>query len=279
MFGSVRPLTGADLHCLLTDGTGNSDNIIFHSLSGLTGPAAEAIRTKYSGNRLRWACKPLLISHLLQQGYDGVIYVDNDICFYSSPDFLFEELANKAMLLTPHYYPANPGHEPYWLEANFRVGLYNAGFIGASRAALPALDWWAGCCLYNLKKSYRRGLFDDQKYLDLLPVLFDAGIVKHKGCNVAGWNRIMSPRSVDGEGRIWLDAKWPLVFLHYNYYTIRQILNGSEPELKSSWMDYVTKLRAIKPDYDPSAEARFTMRDVWLYLRYFRYRLERLTER
>lgn len=279
LYDSLEGKTGADFHCLVTDGKAEAwKNGHLHGLEMLKGDTAEAIFRKYTGNKLRWACKSLFMLHLLET-YERVIYVDNDIAFYSSPDFLFEQLQEKSILLTPHFYPADPTHDQNWLEANYRVGLYNAGFIGASRRGADALRWWGQCCAYTIRKDYYRGLFDDQKYLDLFPVLFDGvEILKHKGCNVAGWNILTSPRNTDASGQVWLDGKWPLVFVHYNYYTIDCIQKGKDPGLQPHWQQYLEQLQHYAPGYS-AEEERISLRTRWAqYLDYARYRLGRLWE-
>ena len=165
------------------------------------------------------------------------------------------------------------------MEANLRVGLYNGGFVGAGKKGIPALEWWAKCCIYNIKKSYRRGLFDDQKYLDLLPVLFEnIHVLKHKGCNVAGWNIETSPRSLNEENKLILDRKWPLVFVHFNYYTIQAIVQKKDLLLETNWEEYLQLLLARNPQYNYQKEIRSVSRDMLLYFDYIRYRTARLGE-
>lgn len=207
--------------------------------------------------------------HLLDKGYDKVIYVDNDICFYESPDFLFDLLNENSVLLTPHYYLADPDQHQHWLEANFRIGLYNAGFIGINQDGKSSMQWWARCCAYNVKKASWRGLFDDQRYLDLLPVKFDrVHILKHRGCNVASWNVDQSPRSVNGDGKVVLSQRWPLVFIHFNGFTMRAISNGADPELRPFLDSYFGILKKFNPDFSSSDFTRYGSSDAFNYVRH-----------
>lgn len=206
---------------LLVDGKGQQTldhkNISFLRLEDLTVNGSKDIVDKYSRNqdKLRWALKSILLLQL-SESYNQVIYVDNDIFFFNTPQFLFDELTKSNILLTPHFYPSSPKENQTWLEANFRIGLYNAGFIGINKNAKTALEWWRDCCLYELKKSYWRGLFDDQKFLDLLPILFDnVKIIKHRGCNLAGWNDYIEL----GDNEV--------IFIHFNNYTIKKFANNS----------------------------------------------------
>ena len=196
-------------------------------------PAAGSIISQYSRSRdkLRWCLKPVFLRYLTEHKADKVIYVDNDIYFYGDYGFLFDKLESHNFLLTPHHYPRDPAREQNWLEANFKVGLYNAG-----------------CCAYRCEKNPLRGTFDDQKYLDLIPVIEEgAYIVRHKGCNVAEWNRTVIARS-EQNGKVLLDGKYPLIFIHYNGTTVRAIIEGAEPYLRGTFDIYLTNLKKYKPE-------------------------------
>ena len=193
------------------------ENINIFTLTDLKDHIGNQIIDKYKNNKdkLRWALKPVFLAHLLNETNE-VIYVDNDIYFYNDFSFLFHELKTNNILLTPHFYKINTFEDQNWLEANFRVGLYNAGFIGVNQQAILALNWWANCCLYNVKKVFWRGLFDDQKYLDLFPILFDkVKIIKEKGCNLAGWNYLNYHLKRESNGDLVIDDIDKLIFIHF----------------------------------------------------------------
>lgn len=244
------------LHVLVVDGREDvvHSRCKFWYLSDLSADTqAQKIITKYSSNadKLRWSLKPVFMKHLLSGSSDAlekVIYVDNDIFFYNDYKFLFDLLEQNNFLLTPHYYRNDPRSHQNWFEANFRVGLYNAGFVGASKTAVDGLNWWAECCLYRCEKNIFRGLFDDQKYLDLLPVIDSkTHIVRHQGCNVAGWNTEVCKRViVDNVVRI--NGEYPIVFIHYNDTTIREIVQGSDHVLSDSYSLYKQALTNYKVD-------------------------------
>lgn len=242
------------LHVLVIDGGKDFafKDCIFWELADLKGiPIGEEIVSKYKRDKdkLRWSMKPVFMKFLMQQGVsDKVVYLDNDLFFYFSSNFLFELLDTHSFLLTPHHYKNNPKRDQNWFEANFRVGLYNAGFVGASAAAINTLQWWADCCAYRCEKSAVRGLFDDQKYLDLVPVLEEtAHIMRHKGCNVAGWNTEVCKREVV-DGQVLIDGKYPVVFIHFNDTAIREIVSGSDEVLMNYYRNYVRTLKKYKPD-------------------------------
>jgi hypothetical protein len=213
-------------------------------------PLAAGIISRYrsSADKLRWCLKPVFLCYLTENKADKVIYVDNDIYFYDDYAFLFDLLDRYNFLLTPHNYPRDPAREQNWLEANFKVGLYNAGFVGVNKTAWKSLEWWAACCAWRCEKNPIRGAFDDQKYLDLIPVIEEkAHVLRHRGCNVAEWNRAVISRS-ERNGKVILDGEYPLIFIHYNGTTVRAIIEGSEPFLKNSFDTYLVHLKKYKPD-------------------------------
>ena len=163
----------------------------------------------------------------------------NDIYFFNDYRFLFQELESNDIILTPHFYPSSPITKQNWLEANFRVGLYNAGFLGINKSAKEALEWWADCCLYEMKKSYFRGLFDDQKYLDLFPILFNrVKILKHRGCNLAGWNDNIQLKQTE------------VIFIHFSPFTISKFKNKTN-YYHPLYLQYIKQLRTHNLNYKP----------------------------
>ena len=126
----------------------------------------------HSLDNFRWSMKPVVLNHLLSAGYEQAFFLDPDLYFFSDCTFLESHLMGNAVLLTPHWRSLRPEVD----EANFAClqtsGLFNAGFIGVSKAGRPAMDWWANACLYRCEKLPEEGLFVDQAYLDLLPAYF-----------------------------------------------------------------------------------------------------------
>lgn len=273
----------AMLHVLVTDSIPGAPpvpppNVILYDLeSQMDNAIAPRLVRKYSGDALRWGLKPVYLKHLLGKGYESVIYVDNDIFFYASPAFLFEKLKDSTFLLTPHFYKADPRKDQNWLEANFRVGLYNAGFIGASVKSTDILDWWAQCCLYNVKKSYWRGMYDDQKYLDLVPVIFDqVEIVKHRGCNFAGWNSEAARLEKDAGGQLLVNGD-PLIFIHFAPLSVERFSIADSP-VSALYVRYLEALDKYSPGYAFPRKKR-TRSAFSAYFYYLQWKFARLFER
>lgn len=232
----------------------------------------QRFRKKFGQNSdaFRWSMKPVFIKFLLyHESFDKVIYCDNDIYFFSSPIRLLENLDEYRFLLTPHFYSMDPTKNQNWFEANFRIGLYNAGFIACNSTAIPILNWWINCCLYNVKKSSRRGLFDDQKYLDLIPILFDnTHIIKEYGNNFASWN-LSFQESIKTESS-------EIVFVHFTPHSIKEFGNPQSPFYS---LYSVYKKSLLKNGFPESQIAKRNFKtDLIDFISYLLWRVNRIFE-
>ena len=204
------------------------------------------IRDKYKESDMdcfRWSMKSLLIKYLLGLNYEQVFFLDPDTYFFNSFDFLFDELDNQSVLLTPHWRSANPYMDPKNFAILQTSGLFNAGFIGATKAGIPAMEWWSLVCEYECKKEPSKGLFVDQSYLDLMPIYFeDIKILRHRGCNIASWNQAECPRTLTEEGKVYINGIWEIVFIHFTKSTIKGILSGKDTLLRNHLAEYQDSL-------------------------------------
>lgn len=199
----------------------------------------------------RWSMKPVFMRYLLNEGAKKVLYVDSDIHFYSDYNFLFDYLDNNNILLTPHWRTSDPVKD----QSNFKLlltsGLYNAGFVGVNQNAIPALTWWAEVCLYNCEISPETGNYVDQTYLDFFHYLFDGvKVIKHKGCNVANWNRVECKRTIDDDNQVLINNEFPIVFIHFTASTIKGILSGQDKLLMPYYEVYKSILNEFKNTFD-----------------------------
>jgi hypothetical protein len=271
----------AHLHVLIVDAEDietKQVNVSYYSLNCIKSEIGMALISKYRKHpdKLRWSLKSVFMALILEQT-DKIIYVDNDIWFYKDPGFLFELLNTNDVLLTPHFYDTNPKQNQNWLEANFKVGLYNAGFIGANNNAINALNWWSEACLYNIKKSYWRGLFDDQKYLDLLPIMFDKVMVlKHRGCNLAGWNYLWYKLDRAKDNAALIENKYPLIFIHFAETSLIHFSNNDN-FFNLEYNNYLENLKKYNPNYS-SKRSYFKTYTISVYINYIKWKICRLLE-
>ncbi len=197
---------------------------------------------------VRWALKAPLILHLLRhRGYDRVLFVDSDLCFFEDYGFLFDRLEESSILLTPHWRTLDPTVDENQFRCNFLHGLYNAGFVGASKAGIPALRWWAEACLYRCDKGMTEGFYVDQRYLDVLPVYFDGvEVIGDVGCNVAEWNRERVLREQVGEKGF--AQTRPVVFAHMSDLTLLEIGAGNDRSLTAYAREYAGRMQQAEAD-------------------------------
>lgn len=231
-----RQMPGVVLHALVTDGERlpGEEGLYQYGLADLQNVKfLDKIVHQYNAKNdyLRWALKPVFLCHLLQK-HERVVYVDNDITFFAPAGFLFEQLKECSLLLTPHWFSQKPYPQPENFSTAFQIGLFNAGFIGASQAGITFLQWWAEACLYRMERAEGDGFYDDQRYLDMAPLLDPKTcIVRHLGCNVGSWNLHQNKR-VNVGGEVKINGQFPIVFVHFNHETIKHITNGNDGLLR-----------------------------------------------
>lgn len=203
-----------------------------------------ALHKKYAHiepDHFRWALKPVFMCYLLENGYDKIIFTDCDIFFFNAYSFLFDELDSAGILLTPHWINADPLADESSFFTLFTDGFFNAGFIGSNKKGLPALHWWANACHYKMGSSAALGIHDDQRYLDVLPVKFETvKIIRHQGCNIGGWNRLVCQR-IPVENSVLINNLYPIIFIHFNGVLMQEILKGYDPHL----LPYLQKYQSV----------------------------------
>lgn len=148
------------------------------------------------------------------------VYLDPDVYLYSPLVEVPALLEKHAILLTPHHL-----HDEATTEGtrdnilrSLQCGIFNLGFIATARSdrTTEFLNWWASKLQDFCYAEPSRGLFVDQKWLDIAIGLFEIGIVRHPGYNVANWN--VSQRHVhrDPETAALLVNKEQLRFFHFS---------------------------------------------------------------
>jgi hypothetical protein len=183
------------------------------------------------GNRSRieyyFTCTPSIPLYVLRNNpdIDVITYVDADLYFYSSPQPIYDELGDGAVLIVEHRFPTR-------LEYLVDHGIYNVGLLSFRNDArgLACLNWWRERCIEWCYDRVEGDRFADQKYLDHWPELFDGVVVlQNKGAGLSPWNvDRYAIRSVRGQTLIDSD---PLVF--YHFHGLKQIA----PQLYDSGLE------------------------------------------
>lgn len=192
------------------------------SIDQLDIPELSTFTYQYSILELNTAIKPYLIELLMRRGYRKVIYFDPDIRIFQSLDEMLGLLDQHNVLLTPHLTDLlDDGKTPSELQI-LQAGSYNLGYIALRTCdeTLKLTRWWQNKLYKECVVDLPRNLFVDQKWMDLVPSLFDGVYInRDPSWNVAYWNlnhRLLQQLPDDS---FTVDDR-PLTFFHFSGFSI-----------------------------------------------------------
>lgn len=161
------------------------------------------------------AVKPRFMIHLTEAypSEDKFVYLDPDVLVYSDFEELRRLLDQHTIVLAPHL--LRPGNIDMEISS-LAHGTFNLGFLAVRRSdnAARFLDWWAERLFLFCYDDKGRGIFTDQRWIDLAPSFFDTHILKHHGYDFATWSLLGSDLREDG-GRLVVNGD-PLRFIHFS---------------------------------------------------------------
>lgn len=186
-------------------------------------PQFEALLDRYTVIELNCAMKAFVAEYIFQNADpDILLYLDADMWIKHPLSEIEALLAEKSILLTPHFTKPLPDNQYKPLERDLlRSGIYNAGFMAFRKGdvATRFLQWWKGHMWNECYYNFAEGMGVDQVWLNLVPLLFEeVGIVTHPGANVAYWN-LHERRLSNREQEVWVNEEKPLLFLHVSGYS------------------------------------------------------------
>jgi hypothetical protein len=152
-------------------------------------PALEELLAGYGPMELACSLKPWLLMHLLRE-HPAALYLDSDMRVYAPLDAALDQARRHGLVLTRHLHGPLPrdGRLPSEQEI-LLAGTYNAGFVGAGRDGMGFLRWWADRLAEDCRVEPARGLFADQRWLDLAPgIAPDAHLSRDPGLNLGFWD-------------------------------------------------------------------------------------------
>ncbi|MEM0952909.1 MAG: glycosyltransferase family 4 protein [Pseudomonadota bacterium] len=223
----------------------SAENFDILDMRSLDIPEIDKFIFRYTILELNTAIKPYVITALFQQGFDKVIYFDPDIRLFRSLDSMIALLDEHQMLLTPHLTgPLDDNRLPS--ELNILVsGSYNLGYIGLRNT--PDMQrftrWWEQKLYTDCVVDLERGLFVDQKWMDLAPGMYPGvHIERSPGWNVAYWNLKHRTLTEDATG-IQVNGE-PLLFFHFSGFsgTVKTLSKHQDRYSKQSAGPVVEKL-------------------------------------
>jgi hypothetical protein len=188
-------------------------------------PDGRRLCFQYSPFVLNTAMTSWLLGYLLgRRGFHKVLYLDADIQVFDQLTDLAALLDCWSIVLTPHLTaPARDRETVAAVErAMLLFGAYNLGFIGVARgeATDRFLAWWQDRLRRYCVLAPERGLFGDQKWIDLVPGLFEGvHVLRDPTYNVARWN-LYSRHLTIRDDRVLVDGR-PCRFFHFSGFDPR----------------------------------------------------------
>jgi hypothetical protein len=201
---------------------------------------------------------------------ESCTYLDSDMCFYSSPKPIFDELGDNSILITEHRYSPKYNKE-------IKAGKYCVQFVTFKNDeyGLKALKWWRERCIEWCFARYEDGKFGDQLYLNDWTERFErVHVLQHLGGGLAAWNVQQYDFSVE-EGKLvgeetTTGKKFDVIFYHFHY--LRFFKNGeielgrrtlTQNILDVFYKPYIRyleeiklKIAAIDNSFDPNGPAK-----------------------
>lgn len=236
-------------------------------------PEFEDMLSRYNVIEFNTSVKPFYIDFLWRKyGADHlVIYLDPDIVLYKPLDHVLESLKSYSIVLTPMFCKAPTETSLDELVA-LRHGMFNLGFIALkfSEHSHKFVAWWKERLRTHCLIDKPRGIFVDQKWVDLAPLLFEeVFVLKHLGYNMAWWN--FSERKLidlgDDFAVNYQDKR--LHFFHFSgfkpgseFITGRsgepQFAYSNRPELKRLGQEYEALLQQNRYDFFNGLKPKLT---------------------
>lgn len=189
----------------------------------LVNPEIQKLISTYGIVEFNTAVKPFYFEYFFQQyKAETIIYLDPDICVYSSFAQIDNILKEYSIVITPH---ANSPLELDGLYPNdtvfLKYGVFNLGFIALRNydSAKNFIHWWQERLINYGRNSDKQGTYVDQKWINLVPVFFPdlVYILEDPGYNMAFWN--LHERMLGKKNEQWMvNEKYPLVFFHFSQF-------------------------------------------------------------
>ena len=173
---------------------------------------------RYSIMELNTAIKPFMFIDLFRRGHQTALYFDPDIQLFGALEEVTGALdAGASFVLTPHLCAPSEGDSFPDDIGIMQAGIYNLGFLGVRNCAEAddILAWWARRLEHHCLSAQDRGIFVDQKFMDLVPGFAEhARILRNPTLNIAYWN--LPQRKLTQEGDEWRVDGQPLGFYHFS---------------------------------------------------------------
>jgi hypothetical protein len=164
----------------------------------------------YEPGGLVSAMRAWALRHLLDRGAAVALYLDADEQVFDTLEPAAAPAREGRVVLSPHdTRPAAFEHERAYLNS----GVFNGGFLAVGPGGRPFVDWLGARVARHCIKAPDQGFLFGQRWLDLVPALFDHHVVRDPGCNLMVWN--VHGRVVERRGSRYTVDGDPLRFFHF----------------------------------------------------------------
>ena len=213
----------------------------------------EEMNQRYDIFELSCALKSFVADYIFRtfSHCELLFYFDADILVFNSLENAEMLLSDHSILITPHLATLNDFDYRIEIEKMiFRAGVFNAGFFGLKRCeeTYSFLEWWMLKMRFHCYKDFSVALFDDQIWLNFVPVLFKNAVVSNDlGYNAAYWN--MGERKLlFKEGQYFINETIPLAFFHFSGHDFKNefLLSKYFPQYT---FEYLPECKALFQDY------------------------------
>jgi hypothetical protein len=196
----------------------------------------ERLCFRYPQQPLSYACTPMLISYLLNRGFDRVLFFKQESMVLGRMDDALELLRTCSVLLTPHLVRPLAGADAAERELTILLsGVHNIGFVGVSdtESARRLLSWWAERTTDVCEHAVGEGVHYEQRWLDLALSYFDGvRCLRDPSYNVAHWNLPERRVTIAGD-RVMVDGRRCRLFRFSGY-------DFDRPERPTRYFDRLT---------------------------------------
>jgi hypothetical protein len=216
-----------DFHIILIDGSSEDRNELSETAhvcdaSSLSyGMPWKRFAFQYTPFELSCAVKPYGMLHAMDLGYDQVIFLDADLGVYANMKSVELSLQSHSIALSPHLQRQLPADGKQPVENNFlNTGTFNGGLIACrnDEVGRDFLNWWGARLRSECYVDIAKGIFVDQKWLNLVPGLFpQVAILRNPACNAGHWTLSQYPIEGD-ELNGYFIAGEPLESFHFTNF-------------------------------------------------------------
>ncbi|MBN2690112.1 MAG: glycosyltransferase [Gammaproteobacteria bacterium] len=176
---------------------------------------------RYNVLELSTAIKPYAFLEYFKSEKDDeiIVYIDPDLYFLSDIcEIIKLSLVNNDYALTPHIKSPLPRDGKFPSDKEIlSSGTYNLGFIAQKNNgnSKQLTKWWADWLETECWSDPKRGVFTDQKWINLATTIWQKFyVINHDGLNVAYWN--IHENNISKKENIYFSNNEHLVFFHFS---------------------------------------------------------------